>query len=211
MEVALTTNSNWLRGKKVHEGEESSLRLPCNFSSRTVLSMDIHSQRVLHQHRRAVRSSGVALMAGIFFTLCGATSAFAQDVQPLLDPLRAVLADPAEGGNSHLGKEYNIIFVSLTNTRADHLGVYGYSRNTSTNIDQFARKSLVFKNAFSHASWTLPVAISLFTSQYPFTHKLMNREDATMLHAAVPTFLDVLKENVHSFPTRRSSDLKSVV
>ena len=134
-------------------------------------------------------------MASVWFALGLSSPAPGQDLPPLLDPLRAVLADPSDAGDSHAGKEYNIIFVVLTNTRADHLGVYGYSRNTSTNIDRFARKSIVFKNAFSHASWTLPVAISLFTSQYPFTHKLMNREDATMLHAAVPTFLEVLKDH----------------
>src|SRR5262245_4967165 len=89
--------------------------------------------------------------------------------------------------------DYNLIFISLTNTRADHLGVYGYHRNTSPNIDRFAQKCLVFKNVFSHASWTLPALVSLFTSQYPFTHGLMNREDAQPLPAPVTTFVDVLK------------------
>src|SRR4030095_9248958 len=119
-----------------------------------------------------LRRSAVALVAGIYFALLTMIPSPAQDVPPLLDPLRGVLPGLGEGADSQ-GNGFNIIFVSITNTRADHLGVYGYSRNTSTNIDQFARKCLVFKNAFSHASWTLPVAISLFTSQYPFTHKLM--------------------------------------
>ncbi len=112
-----------------------------------------------------------------------AQSCFSQDLPNFLQPVVT-----AESGN-----DYNIIFVSLTNTRADHLGVYGYSRNTSTNIDRFASRSFVFKNVFSHASWTLPVVISFFTSQYPFTHKLMNREDALTLPVSVPTFVDVLK------------------
>jgi len=119
----------------------------------------------------------------------------AQVANPLLDPLGAAVPALADAAATQGGNDYNIIFVSLTNTRADHLGVYGYSRNTSTNIDRFASRCLVFKNAFSHASWTLPVVMSLFTSQYPFTHKLMNREDATVLPAAVPTFLDVLKKS----------------
>ena len=122
------------------------------------------------------------------------TSARAQDIQQLLDPLAPLVAN-AEAADPHAEKDYNVIFVSLTNTRADHLGVYGYSRNTTPNIDRFAGKSLVFKNAFTHASWTLPVVISLFTSQYPFTHKLMNREEEPILLESVPTFLDVLKTN----------------
>jgi arylsulfatase A-like enzyme len=90
------------------------------------------------------------------------------------------------------GTNYNLILISLTNTRADHLGVYGYSRNTSPNLDRFAKKCLVFKNAFAHASWTLPASVSLFTSQYPFTHGLMNREEFTPLPQTTPTFIDAL-------------------
>ena len=120
----------------------------------------------------------------LFLTLLS-SSGFSQNLPDFLQPV-----DGAETGNG-----FNVIFVSLTNTRADHLGVYGYSRNTSTNIDRFAQRSIVFKNFFSHASWTLPVAISLFTSQYPFTHKLMNREDALALPPSVPTFAEVLKSS----------------
>src|SRR5687767_13787313 len=101
---------------------------------------------------------------------------------------------PAFASESAGTNKYNLIFVSLTNTRFDHLGMYGYSRNTSTNIDAFARKGIVFEEMFSHASWTLPVAISLFTSQYPFTHGMMYREEATPLPASTVTFVDLLKK-----------------
>jgi len=93
------------------------------------------------------------------------------------------------------GTNFNLILISLTNTRADHLGCYGYARETSPNLDKLARQSLVFENAFSHASWTLPAVISLFTSQYPFTHGMMNREEAQPLPQRTVTFLDVLKTN----------------
>lgn len=83
----------------------------------------------------------------------------------------------------------------MTNTRADHLGVYGYERNTSPRIDVLAKRSLAFKSVFSHASWTLPVAVSLFTSQYPFTHGLLNREDFQPVPPTTPTFVDVLKQH----------------
>jgi arylsulfatase A-like enzyme len=91
--------------------------------------------------------------------------------------------------------DWNLILISLTNTRADHLGGYGYVRDTSPNLDRLARKSLLFRQAFSHASWTLPAAISLFTSTYPFTHGMMNRELATPLPPNATTFIDVLKTN----------------
>ena len=89
----------------------------------------------------------------------------------------------------------NVVFISLTNLRADHLHAYGYFRQTSPNIDALAKRSLVFENAFSHASWTLPVAISLFTSQYPFTHGIMNRQHFEPLPSTVVTLTDILKAN----------------
>ena len=101
----------------------------------------------------------------------------------------------AQTAETPRGTNYNLIFVSLTNTRADHLGVYGYKRDTSPNLDRFAKQCLVFRNVFSHASWTLPVSMSLFTSQYPFTHGLMNREEFTPLPEQTPTFVDVLRTN----------------
>jgi len=61
----------------------------------------------------------------------------------------------------------NIIFIDIDSLRADHLGVYGYYRNTSPNIDAFAKKSILFKNAYSQESWTKPSVQSLFSSSLP--------------------------------------------
>ena len=51
--------------------------------------------------------------------------------------------------------------------RQDHLGVYGYKRNTSPNIDNFAADALVFQRAISQSSWTSPCMTALFASKYP--------------------------------------------
>ncbi|MBI4584997.1 MAG: sulfatase [Planctomycetes bacterium] len=102
---------------------------------------------------------------------------------------------PDRSAGDYLCRDSNVVFFTLTNLRADHLGAYGYSRSTSPNLDQLAARSLVFENAYSHASWTLPVAVSLFTSQYPFTHGLMNRENFEKLDAGAVTIIDLLKKN----------------
>ncbi|MBN1621745.1 MAG: sulfatase [Endomicrobiales bacterium] len=96
--------------------------------------------------------------------------------------------------------KYNIIYISITNLRHKHLGTYGYFRKTSPNIDKLAKHSLVFDNAYTHASWTLPAAISLFTSQYPVQHKIFDgrmHADGSMpvLDDGVITLVDVLKSN----------------
>ena len=70
-----------------------------------------------------------------------------------------------------LRKRFNVILISIDALRPDHLGSYGYHRNTSPNIDGFASKSTVFKNAFSASSWTVPSHMSLFTGLYPSKHR----------------------------------------
>jgi arylsulfatase A-like enzyme len=54
--------------------------------------------------------------------------------------------------------------------RADHLGAYGYARDTSPEFDAFAARSLRFSQAFSTARKTAPSHASMFTSLYPTVH-----------------------------------------
>ena len=61
----------------------------------------------------------------------------------------------------------NVIFILVDTLRADHLGVYGYGRDTSPNVDAFARRSVLFENVRSQASCTSPSVNSILTSRYP--------------------------------------------
>jgi arylsulfatase A-like enzyme len=76
----------------------------------------------------------------------------------------------------------NIIFVLVDALRQDHLGVYGYERNTSPNIDAFANDALVFQNAISQSGWTTPSIVALFTSKYPKGPIFENRTLTQWLH-----------------------------
>jgi arylsulfatase len=60
--------------------------------------------------------------------------------------------------------------MTLDTTRADHLGVYGYERPTSPNLDELAAHAEVYEKAYSTSSWTLPAHASLFTGRYPRSH-----------------------------------------
>ncbi len=62
----------------------------------------------------------------------------------------------------------NVILILLDTLRADHLGIYGYKRDTSTNIDTVAGDGVYFDQAIATSSWTLPSHMSLFTSRYPY-------------------------------------------
>lgn len=68
----------------------------------------------------------------------------------------------------------NVILISIDTLRADHLGCYGYSRNTSPNIDKIAEDGVLFKNNFAQSFNTLPSHMSIFTSLYPSTHGVIN-------------------------------------
>ena len=86
----------------------------------------------------------------------------------------------------------NLLFVSIDTLRADHLGAYGYRRPTSPNIDAFARGAVVFENASSSSSWTLPSLVSLMTSLYPSTHGCTTVQ--TRLDPSHATLAEILRD-----------------
>lgn len=64
-----------------------------------------------------------------------------------------------------------LVVVYLVDTlRADHLPLYGYSRDTAPELTRFARDAVVFDQAVSASSWTKPSVASLFTSLLPRDH-----------------------------------------
>ena len=72
-------------------------------------------------------------------------------------------------------KPHGIILISLDTLRADHLGCYGYHRNTSPSIDDFAKESIIFENAAVQSPWTLPSHMSIMTSLYPSFHGVIKK------------------------------------
>ena len=64
-------------------------------------------------------------------------------------------------------KGKNLLLISIDALRADHLGAYGYQRNTSPNIDALAAKSVRFSRAFSSSSKTVEVFPSVMSGLYP--------------------------------------------
>lgn len=67
-------------------------------------------------------------------------------------------------------KDYNVLFVTLDTTRADHLGVYGYKGVKTTHLDAFARESFVFEDAISQVPLTLPSHASMMTGRLSIGH-----------------------------------------
>ena len=69
-------------------------------------------------------------------------------------------------------RKLNVVLVTIDTLRPDRLGCYGYSKAETPNLDNLARKGMLFENAVSHTPLTAPSHASIFTGQYPTVHKV---------------------------------------
>ncbi|NJD54184.1 MAG: glycosyltransferase [Candidatus Methanoperedens sp.] len=88
-----------------------------------------------------------------------------------------------------------IILIIIDSLRKDHLGCYGYKRNTSPNIDTLAKSGILFKYAFSACPNTVPSIASVLTSKYPSNHSMGFDPDKKLDPEVDTTLATVLNEN----------------
>lgn len=117
---------------------------------------------------------------------------------------RARLTFVTEGSHPHFSfwfnpvlykkgsKGNNIILISLDTLRADHLGCYGYERETSPAIDTLAEDSALFLNTYSSSPWTLPSHVSLLTSLDPMRHGVHYENEK--MDSSFVTLADLLRQ-----------------
>jgi arylsulfatase len=87
----------------------------------------------------------------------------------------------------------NVVIIVLDTLRPDHLGCYGYERDTSPNIDALAAEGVVFELAESVSPWTAPAMISLMTSLHPEAHGVYRFPNPGRLNDNATTLAEVLK------------------
>ena len=68
----------------------------------------------------------------------------------------------------------NVLVIVVDTLSADHVSSYGYSRPTTPNLDRIAQQGILFENAISTSSWSLPSHVSLVTGRYLFEHGIGN-------------------------------------
>ena len=97
---------------------------------------------------------------------------------------------------SFFRKKKNVFLVTVDTLRADHLGCYGYHRNTSPNIDRFALEAMLFEKCFSHAPVTSSSCASILTGMYPHETKVFE-------NLPLPKQLETLPETLkkHNYKT----------
>jgi arylsulfatase A-like enzyme len=72
----------------------------------------------------------------------------------------------------------NIILIIVDTVRADHLGCYGYHRDTTPCIDSLASRGVRYTRVTAGEPWTLPSMATIFTGLLPLEHNARRRGDS---------------------------------
>ncbi len=93
----------------------------------------------------------------------------------------------------------DVLLVVLDTVRADHVGAYGYPRDTTPVFDALATEGALFLDATAPATWSLPSHASLFTGTFPTTHGA-HAEHRRLDVSGPRTLAEVLAD--HGYETR---------
>ena len=93
----------------------------------------------------------------------------------------------------------SVVLIVVDTLRADRLPFHG-GPNTAPFLDELAQRSLVFENAWSPSSWTLPSAVSILTSVHPFQHGVTNLEGLELEPGDEPIPVNCIPAEVATLP-----------
>ena len=89
----------------------------------------------------------------------------------------------------------DVLLITLDTLRADHLGAYGYPRDTSPRLDALADESVLFERCLAPMATTLPSHTSMFTGVGPIEHGVLANLDGRFVFerdASLVTLAEVL-------------------
>jgi arylsulfatase A-like enzyme len=84
----------------------------------------------------------------------------------------------------------NVLLIVVDTLRADHVGCYGYERDTTPAVDALAAEGVRFERAYSTAPWTIPSVGSMLSGLWPSQHAATSFD--RQLPDAVPTLAEML-------------------
>ncbi|MBD3349634.1 MAG: sulfatase-like hydrolase/transferase [Candidatus Eisenbacteria bacterium] len=99
---------------------------------------------------------------------------------------------PSGTGGEKSSPRMNVLLLVVDALRPDHLGCYGYERDTSPNIDRLAAEGVLFDRAYAHGSHTKPTTATIVTSLYPSTHGV--RDITHAIPDAAPVLMEELDD-----------------
>jgi len=89
----------------------------------------------------------------------------------------------------------NVILLVIDTLRADHLGCYGYHRDTSPTLDAIARDGVLFERAYASDVPTQPSYTSMFTGLRGIHTGVVSHSDTETLSEEIPTLAEILAGN----------------
>jgi len=97
----------------------------------------------------------------------------------LAAPLLALGASCGGGdGAGEVGR--GVLVIAVDALRADHLSALGYDRETTPRLERFARRGVLFANAWSSAPEMTPAHVTLLTGCYPEIARMPPLPDGSM-------------------------------
>ncbi len=122
--------------------------------------------------------------------------------------VKAYWSDLFVESRAQSNRKPNVFLIMVDTLRPDHLGCYGYKRNTSPNIDRLCRKGVRFDKAFSSSPWTDPAILGLFTGLYPSDLWEPKTPKGWSHSKTIPGKIDTLTEilSAHGYFTIAASD-----
>jgi arylsulfatase A-like enzyme len=85
----------------------------------------------------------------------------------------------------------HVVLITIDTLRYDHMGVHGYARDTTPNIDAVARQGVRFNQATTPRPKTVPSVVSMMTGLYP--HNSGVRRLVDHLHPTRVTMQEVFR------------------
>lgn len=89
----------------------------------------------------------------------------------------------------------NVVYIVIDTLRADHLGCYGYSRDTSPNIDKLASEGVLFEYAFPSDVPTQPSYTAMFTGLRGIHTGVVSHSYFENLSEDTPVLPELLAQN----------------
>lgn len=95
--------------------------------------------------------------------------------------------------NTDASPSPNIVLITLDTTRADRMGFLGSERGLTPNLDELARRGVVFSRAYAQVPLTTPSHATILTGTYPAFNHVNYMGDP--LGKALPFLPEILHRN----------------
>src|ERR1043165_9973750 len=93
---------------------------------------------------------------------------------------------------SYAASKPNVILITLDSIRSDRIGFLGAKQGSTPNLDDLARQSVIFEQAYAQAPTIVVSHATILSGTYPQTHQAS--ELGLPLPTSVPYLPDLMRE-----------------